>query len=80
MTKLYPNKKTTWLHCKPNDITAYFSPELTAYRNADDLLYIQIEDTGADHDYNSQHIVFDLDTAIDFVAQLQTIINEMTGE
>ena len=72
---IYPRKKTIWLHCKQDGL----QQEMTAYINADDLIYIEIYDSESNHDYGSQHICIDADTARDFANQLINMIDELDG-
>lgn len=65
------------MHCIPDDISANFRPELTAYVNTQDMLYIRIENVESDHDYSMEHICLDADTAEDLARDLLKMVKEL---
>lgn len=64
----YINKKTSWIHCKESD--GDFCPELTAYVNTENYIYIRIETPPNDSGHDLQHIVLDADTAEDMARSI----------
>lgn len=51
--------------------------QLRCFANTGNLIFIDIEDTGQDNDYNSQFICLDKATAIKLSKTLKTAINEI---